>query len=631
LVAAIAVAVLAFAYRYLTFTEFANDDFLHLTTGQQITLGELPVRDFVERGIPLMAVVSAFGQSVLGEGLRSELVLVSMLYAIAAAVCFLLAARLSGSIAVGMAMAAAVILIHPAIYSYPKLLAYALALAATYGYAARPSTARLVLVAATLAAAFLFRHDHGLIAGAGAVAGVAAVHGLTRAGVVTAARLAAIALLLVSPYLAWIQAYEGLGRYVTDGVEFSRREAEKASWGQPPAFGVDRDLPLVRRLAEGPIVHVRWAADLPETARAGAEDRHGLRRLDAIAPTAWRYELTDWSPAALEALVKDPAVADTHHIDRQTFVLQDADVPASAVLTRVYGPAEGLRLGENAMALLYCLVWAAPVAALLALAATWRSASAPVRALVIMAAVVQLGMDLTMLRDPLGVRIREVVLPVAVLTAFVAGILWQAHGGLPLRLAARAGVVVVSLVLVASAATVGEAAPRLASLQLQGIDSFRQRVRRVRYGLAPPQHRTGDRISPVYQELVSYVRRCTAPGSRIFVMTFAPELFFYAGRPFAGGHPSMNPGYFVSDYHAGQILERLSREDVPLVVVDSQTSGEMQQWFPRVAAHVTGRYHEAGRFQIWPDKALVVMTENARPVVRTYEGATHASPLPCFL
>ena len=80
--AVLIVAAVTFAYRFLSFVEFSNDDFLHLATARQILSGALPVRDFVERGLPLMSFVSAFGQLAFGEGLRSELVVVSAAFAL---------------------------------------------------------------------------------------------------------------------------------------------------------------------------------------------------------------------------------------------------------------------------------------------------------------------------------------------------------------------------------------------------------------------------------------------------------------------------------------------------------------------------------------------------------------------
>ena len=57
-----AIALLTIAFRYLSFADFSNDHFVHLSVAQQITMGALPVRDFVERGLPLMPLISAAGQ-----------------------------------------------------------------------------------------------------------------------------------------------------------------------------------------------------------------------------------------------------------------------------------------------------------------------------------------------------------------------------------------------------------------------------------------------------------------------------------------------------------------------------------------------------------------------------------------
>ena len=80
----VVLALLTIAYRYLSFTDFSNDHFVHLSVAQQIMMGDLPVRDFVERGLPLMPLISAAGQGLFGEGLRSELWVIAIAYGIVA-------------------------------------------------------------------------------------------------------------------------------------------------------------------------------------------------------------------------------------------------------------------------------------------------------------------------------------------------------------------------------------------------------------------------------------------------------------------------------------------------------------------------------------------------------------------
>ena len=56
---AASLGALCFLYRYLTFRGFTNDHFVTLARAQQIVLGDLPVRDFLEPGLPLASAVLA--------------------------------------------------------------------------------------------------------------------------------------------------------------------------------------------------------------------------------------------------------------------------------------------------------------------------------------------------------------------------------------------------------------------------------------------------------------------------------------------------------------------------------------------------------------------------------------------
>ena len=81
-------------------------------------------------------------------------------------------------------------------------------------------------------------------------------------------------------------------------------------------------LPWVVRAVVGEAggrIHVRWQASFDSTERQHLEARYRLadgRRLDA---DTWRYDLVDPSSDNIRALVSDPAVADTHDIDRPNF------------------------------------------------------------------------------------------------------------------------------------------------------------------------------------------------------------------------------------------------------------------------------------------------------------------------
>ena len=67
------------------------------------------------------------------------------------------------------------------------------------------------------------------------------------------------------------------------------------------------------------------------------------------------------------------------------------------------------------------------------------------------------------------------------------------------------------------------------------------------------------------------------------------------------------------------MLKRIAAEDVPLVIMDSQTQQEMLDGYPRIGAHVRRHYHEAERFAISGDKSFVVWVENGRPACARLE------------
>src|SRR5688500_11699250 len=72
-VAAAAAAFLAtLGWRFVTFTGFTNDHYVHLALAQQMLMGERPVRDFIDSGWPLTYLLSAAAWRVFGDSLAIE-------------------------------------------------------------------------------------------------------------------------------------------------------------------------------------------------------------------------------------------------------------------------------------------------------------------------------------------------------------------------------------------------------------------------------------------------------------------------------------------------------------------------------------------------------------------------------
>ena len=69
---------------------FENDEFVTLSMAHQVTLGEQPMRDFVERGVPLTVALSVGALRAFGPTLFAEAILTSTLLGLSAALLFLL-------------------------------------------------------------------------------------------------------------------------------------------------------------------------------------------------------------------------------------------------------------------------------------------------------------------------------------------------------------------------------------------------------------------------------------------------------------------------------------------------------------------------------------------------------------
>jgi hypothetical protein len=80
------------------------------------------------------------------------------------------------------------------------------------------------------------------------------------------------------------------------------------------------------------LVHVRWAPSADEATQAQVERTHGLKRVEFREQRTWLYSLTDVSSENIRDLVRNPAVEDTHHIDRKKFTLS-ADVERGGYTT----------------------------------------------------------------------------------------------------------------------------------------------------------------------------------------------------------------------------------------------------------------------------------------------------------
>jgi len=229
--ASIAVALATLLFRLAAFNGFENDHFMHVAWSQQLLFGDWPGRDFVEPGMPLVVALSALGQ-LAWPGFFSEAVLGIAMVSAAAGFTCATAASVTRSIPAGLAAGLLVAASYPRLYSYPKLLVPAVALWLVARYVRSHSRRGLWALAAWAVVAFLLRHDLGLMTAAamGAALAVDPSPGLgARAAAI--ARFVGMGVLIVSPYLLYVQVTEGLAEHVRVGLEFGKAEQHQMLWG----------------------------------------------------------------------------------------------------------------------------------------------------------------------------------------------------------------------------------------------------------------------------------------------------------------------------------------------------------------------------------------------------------------
>jgi hypothetical protein len=233
LLASLTVVLATFLFRLAAFNGFENDHFMHVAWAQQVLFGDWPGRDFVEPGMPLVVMLSALGQ-VLWPGFLSEALLGIGMVAAAAGFTCAAAARMTGSRVAGLAAGLLVAASYPRLYSYPKLLVPAVALWLVLRYVRGHALGDLWALAAWTVAAFLLRHDLGVMTAAAVVLAIAVDPGQRlplRAA--RAAQFVGMGLLVVSPYLVYVQMTEGVAEHVRVGIEFGRAEQHQVLWSLP--------------------------------------------------------------------------------------------------------------------------------------------------------------------------------------------------------------------------------------------------------------------------------------------------------------------------------------------------------------------------------------------------------------
>ena len=304
--------------------------------------------------------------------------------------------------------------------------------------------------------------------------------------------------------------------------------------------------------------------------------------------------------------------------------------------------------GDNAAAFLFYVFFSLPILAVGLARSRWLRpppAANPARLdsrHIIVAGALCVVMNMWHLRgEALNARIADAVVPNAVLAAWLLGTWLSARGGRelgppggrgPRRAVAAvrpllgvAAVVGLLLCTATAVAALGDLPGRLSDTGIaDGPRGVHEQLQHVwsEYRAFPPDRLTDPGAS---SGLARYVYECTRPTDCLLVVGFAPELYFFSARGFAGEIYYM-PGYWSSDDEQRRVLARIQRLDVPIVLADLSAYPPFQQAFDIVADHIATYYRMAGDMRFNDDRDYRVLVDVRRGVTGEYGSLA----LPCF-
>jgi hypothetical protein len=607
--------VFAFAYRLPDATALINDHFMHVAWGRQLLWGRLPVRDSVPLGMPLQTGLSAAAEWLIGYRLLSEALIISAAFAAAAVLTFVLVYRATARLAIAAGAALLEVAIAPRTYSYPKLVVYAAGIWLLWQYIDHPSLRRAVYLGAATALAFYLRHDHGVYLGLATVCVIAVRHGhAIREGVQRNAAFATTCAVLVLPFFGYVEAYGSVREYVRDLRQFSAREQS----GNPfvwPAWPLTSFESVARWTTpddRSVQVNIRWSAAASDDRRRQAAARYQLHGHSPGTVESGRFTLSDTSTANGRAIINDPAIEDTSGIDRLTGNVYTVGwyVGPLRLLT-------GLDTARGSAALLFFVFLALPAAAAVALVRN-RLAPGPlgrwerlkIAAVGLVAVITFAGF----VRDALDVRIADAVVAPLLLGAWLSA-RWIS-GGRPWtwNRAVRVAVLVIALIPVTRSIVVaGAVEPRI-----ERAEPFAVTWKRLT--ASPPFNEWAARGGAEYR-VVHYVRECTAAHEPLLVLSPAPQIYYYANRPFAGRMGWYMEGYYSSELNQRENARALERDRPSVAIIDAGRESRDLATHPSALHYVTQHYHPVGELAAADGTILRVLARNDRRPTGTFSDA----------
>lgn len=272
--------------------------------------------------------------------------------------------------------------------------------------------------------------------------------------------------------------------------------------------------------------------------------------------------------------------------------------------------------------------YAIPVAALTVLvacrrdgrASSWGASLLPIAAVAMM-------MNYTFLRQPLGARLPDAIVPAVLVGA------WLVMQALHAERLRWAWLSLGALGLALFTASVLEAGSTIEALNRTGLlhewhrtpELLRSRTTALDTPLSPSQmpSRAAGKLIPFY----AYLNRCTTTEQRLFVGGFLPEVPFLARRRFAAGRRYFGGSYGADPQGERLALRRLQGQSVPFALIPSDYAASFESTFPLLAEYLRSRYTTLADVPVADNFSVRILVDQTMVPA----GRDRESGWPCFV
>ncbi|MEQ1761284.1 MAG: hypothetical protein ABL986_23495 [Vicinamibacterales bacterium] len=232
-------------------------------------------------------------------------------------------------------------------------------------------------------------------------------------------------------------------------------------------------------------------------------------------------------------------------------------------------------------------------------------------------------------RGNLSIRFGDVSVTTAVLSAWLLGatVRFVRKSG---PVVPRAAAACVALALVAGTVLVVTPSMRRHLDQAGMVDSRFRVIDRVRMMTARlvtwPLEQWTAPDAPGAIRLAFYMRDCTAGHERTFISPYLSFVHALAQRPFPAGHGDLRPGFYSAPEDQQLALDRLQRQQVPLVVMPTGNDyTSVQTAMPRIDAWVRAEFDEFGDVDLGNGTSVKLFARRGRAA-----GVWRQTGWPCF-